>query len=80
MSVLEDIVRIARIIVSHPLAEGNCAARQSPNDVVGAGKARQGYCSGNCNLSQSVTLKGGNRQWLSIELFLNSFKANESDF
>ena len=42
---------------------------QPSNDVVGTGKARQGYCSGNCNLSQSITVKGGNRQWVSIELF-----------
>ena len=36
------MTRIARIIVSQGLASGdNCAARQSANDIGGAGKARQ---------------------------------------
>ena len=35
------MTRIARIIVSQGLAGDNCAARQSANDIGGAGKARQ---------------------------------------
>ena len=57
---------------------------QPSNDVVGIGKARQGKDIAQeiatCHRVFNITLKGGNRQWLSIELFLNSFKANESDF